>query len=190
MSATDPLPSQRGTELGELWQRTPWRISAYLLAALVLGAVGGLLWVAVTPIASYTVLEGLAAYISERSQATIVAADATFSLITGLLGLVIGVVGWLILFRRGWWVVGTPVVAALGASAVAWWVGVVVGNNGFATHMAGAAVGDIVRMDLQLRSVSALLVGPFAAITPIMLLSAFWPEARAAQKERRRAKAD
>ena len=40
------------------------------------------------------------------------------------------------------------------------------------------AVGDVVQMDLQLRSLSALLVGPFAAITPIMLLSAFWPEPR------------
>ncbi|HMQ65907.1 MAG TPA: hypothetical protein PJ992_06415 [Arachnia sp.] len=157
-------------------------LAIYLGGTVVLGALGGLLWAKVTPIASYTVLDGLAAYISERSQATIVAADATFSLITGVLGVVVGVVGWVMLFRRGWWVVGVPVLAALGASAVAWWVGTIVGNNGFAARMAEAAVGDVVQMDLQLRSLSALLVGPFAAITPIMLLSAFWPEPRAGQK--------
>ncbi len=88
----------------------------------------------------------------------------------------------MVLFRRGWWVVGVPVLAALGASAIAWWLGTIVGNNGFAARMAEAAVGDVVQMDLQLRSLSALLVGPFAAITPIMLLSAFWPEPRAGQK--------
>ena len=93
------------------------RVLVYLLTVVVLGALGGLLWARVTPLASYTVAEGLAAFISERSQATIVAADATFTLITGVVGLVIGIVGWVMLFRRGWWVVGIPVVAALGASA-------------------------------------------------------------------------
>ena len=165
-------------------------VALYLGGAAVLAALGGLLWAKATPIASYTVLEGLAASISERSQATIVAADATFSLITGVLGLVIGIVGWLVLFRRGWWVVGVPVLAALGASAITWWLGTIVGNNGFAARMAEAAVGDVVQMDLQLRSLSALLVGPFAAITPIMLLSAFWPEPRAGQRAPRQPAAD
>jgi hypothetical protein len=165
-------------------------VALYLGGAAVLAALGGLLWAKATPIASYTVLEGLAASISERSQATIVAADATFSLITGVLGLVIGIVGWLVLFRRGWWVVGVPVLAALGASAITWWLGTIVGNNGFAARMAEAAVGDVVQMDLQLRSLSALLVGPFAAITPIMLLSAFWPEPRGGRGAPARPQAD
>ncbi|MBK7821215.1 MAG: hypothetical protein IPJ61_09085 [Tessaracoccus sp.] len=156
------------------------RVIVYLATTVLLGGLGGLLWANVTPLASYTVLDSLAAFISERSQATIVAADATFTLITGVVGLIIGVVGWVMLFRRGWWVVGVPVIAALCASAVAWWVGTLVGSNSFATRMAEAAAGDVVQMDLQLRSLSALLVGPFAAITPIMLLSAFWPERRAA----------
>ena len=69
-------------------------LAIYLGGTVVLGALGGLLWAKVTPIASYTVLDGLAAYISERSQATIVAADATFSLVTGVLGVVVGVVVW------------------------------------------------------------------------------------------------
>ena len=46
-------------------------LAIYLGGTVVLGALGGLLWAKVTPIASYTVLDGLAAYISERSQATI-----------------------------------------------------------------------------------------------------------------------
>ncbi len=52
----------------------------YLGGAAVLAALGGLLWANVTPIASYTVLEGLAASISERSQATIVAASGEASI--------------------------------------------------------------------------------------------------------------
>ena len=51
------------------------RVLVYLLTVVVLGALGGLLWARVTPLASYTVAEGLAAFISERSQATIVAAE-------------------------------------------------------------------------------------------------------------------
>ncbi|NHB86019.1 hypothetical protein G7085_19780 [Tessaracoccus sp. HDW20] len=55
--------------------------------------------------------------------------------------------------------------------------------SGFEERLAAAAAGDLVQVDLQLRALSALIVGPFAAVTPIMLLSAFWPEPRSEQVE-------
>ncbi|HHT14195.1 MAG TPA: hypothetical protein GX013_13680, partial [Propionibacterium sp.] len=39
-----------------------------------------------------------------------------------------------------------------------------------------ATPGDVVAVDLSLRSMAALMVAPFLAITPVMLLAAFWPE--------------
>lgn len=163
-------------QLALLWDRTSWRLVVYIAASVVLGAAGGLLWSAVTPLASYTVLDDLSASISERGQAAIVAADATFTLITAVVGLIVGIIGWITLHRRGWWVVSATLLAALAAAVMAWRFGISVGQHDFTERLAAASAGDVVQVDLTLRSLSALLVAPFAAITPIMLLSAFWPE--------------
>lgn len=176
--ADDVLVITRKGQVAELWATTSWRVAGYLVACLVVGALGGLLWSAVTPLATYTIRDDLVASISERGQADIVAADVTFSLITAAVGLACGIAGWLTLYRRGWRVIVVPLVAALAASVVTWQVGLLVGQGGFAERLAQAAPGDVVGIDLQLRSLSALIVGPFAAITPIMLLAAFWPEPR------------
>ena len=116
------------------------------------------------------------ATISERGQASIVAADATFTLIACAGGLLSGIAGWFVLQTRGWVVIAVPPLAAALAGLMTWRVGLVVGSSGFAGRIAAAPVGDVVQIDLQLRALSALLVGPFAAVTPIMLLAAFWPE--------------
>lgn len=175
-----PVGTQQG-QLAALWNRTSWRLAVYLAGCVVLGAAGGWLWSAVTPLASYTVLEDLSAAIGERGQAEIVAADATFTLITAIVGLIIGVLGWLTLHRRGWWVVAATLLGASAASVMAWRFGISVGQHDFLARLASAAAGEVVQVDLTLRSMSALLVAPFAAITPIMLLSAFWPEPAAKQ---------
>ncbi|WGT45995.1 hypothetical protein [Tessaracoccus lacteus] len=165
------------------WDRTLWRLIVYIAGSVVLGAAAGLLWSAVTPRASYTVLEDLSASISERGQAEIVAADVTFTFITAVLGLLVGVIGWLMLHRRGWWVIVATLVAAIASSVMAWRFGVSVGPHDFVERLASAGAGDVVEVDLTLRSMSALLIAPFAAIIPIMLLSAFWPEAAGDQDE-------
>ena len=165
-----------------LWtNNTAWRITVYLAAAVAAGALSGLLWSWLTPLSAYTIQENMVASISERGQAQIVAADLVFTIITGLVGLAIGVAGWLVWHRKGWLVTTIPGVAAIGASLVAWRMGLLVGRTGFSERLAQARVGDVIPIDLQLRAMSALLVAPFTAIIPVMLLAAFWPEAAGEQ---------
>lgn len=176
--ADDVLMISRKGQLAELWAGAGWKVGCYLVGCLLLGAVGGLAWSALTPLASYTIRDDLVASISERGQTQIVAADVVFSQIMAVLGLVCGVAGWLVLHRVGWRVIVAPLLGSSLAGAIAWQVGLLVGQGGFAQRLAAASPGDVVTIDLQLRSLSALLVAPFAAITPIMLLAAFWPERR------------
>lgn len=176
---TEPaMVATRRRQLAELWDRSTWRVALFLVAGALLGGVGGLIWSAVTPLAQYTINDDLSAGMNERGLAELIAPDVTFSLITAIIGLLVGVVGWFLLHLRGWVVTVMPLAAALCASLAAWQLGVLVGVSGFADRLAAAAPGDLVRVDLELRSMSALLVGPFAAITPVMLLAAFWPERR------------
>lgn len=176
---TEPaLVMAPGNRLAELWMRTSWRAVVYVACCVLAGGLSGLLWAAVTRPPSYLLREDLSATMSELNLADIISADANFAFITGALGLAIGVAGWLVLHKRGWVVTALPVIAAFAASLMAWRLGVIVGTSGFDERLATASAGDLVQVDLQLRALSALIVGPFMAITPIMLLSAFWPEPR------------
>lgn len=177
MSEPDEIQVAREPgQVAALWGRTSWRVLIYVAGCIVLGALAGLLWAAVTPRASYTVQEDLSALISERGQSMVAAADVTFTLISLGLGLIVGVLGWVSLHRRGWLVIVATVLASVAATIMAWRFGMTVGPQDFVERLAAAEAGDVVAKNLELRSLSALLVTPFAAVTPIMLLSAFWPE--------------
>lgn len=172
----DILVVSRQSQLAELWNNSPWRITIYLAASVVLGAVCGLLWSWLTPLATYTIGDEMSAQITERGQAEIVAADVVFTLIMALVGVVIGIVGWAVWHRKGWLVTTMPLLAALAASLMAWRMGTTIGQTGFSERLAAGEPGDVIPIDLNLRALSALLVAPFTAIVPIMLLAAFWPE--------------
>ncbi|GAA4902827.1 hypothetical protein GCM10025789_22050 [Tessaracoccus lubricantis] len=166
----------RRSQLAELWDNSWWRFVVFVASSVLVGALGGLLWSATAPRPTYLVQEDLTAFISERGQAAMIGADASFVLITGIVGVGIGLVGWFVLYRRGWLVIVGSIVAAAAASLMTWRLGLIVGDTGFAQRLASASAGDVVPVDLQLRALAALLVAPFAAITPVMLLAAFWPE--------------
>lgn len=173
----DVLVVTRQGQLAELWSVTSWRVVAYLALSVVLGALGGIMWSWVAPLPTYLVGDDMVATITERGNTAIIGSDVTFAAITAVIGLVLGALGWMFLHRQGWLVVVMPLVASFAASLVAWRVGLLVGESGFVERLAGAQAGDVVQIDLALRSVSALIVGPFFAITPVMLMAAFWPEA-------------
>ncbi|MHA6524937.1 hypothetical protein [Tessaracoccus sp. G1721] len=179
----DVLIISRKGQLTELWDSTAWRVALYLLASVALGVVAGLLWSWLAPLPAYTINDDMTAVINERAHTSIVAADVAFTFITGAVGLVLGAVGWVILHRQGWVVIAVPLIGSLACALTAWQVGLLVGESGFVDRLAGAQAGDVVRVDLMLRALSALLVAPFAAITPIMLMAAFWPEPRVERPE-------
>lgn len=171
------------SRLAQLWDRTPWKVCVFAAAAILAGGVAGLVWARSTELPSYTLGDDLSATMSELNLSHIVDADANFTVITAVLGLLIGVAGWLVLHKAGWVVTVMPMLAAFAASLMAWRLGITIGTSGFTARLANASPGDLVQIDLQLRAVSALLVGPFAAVAPVMLLSAFWPEPRGMRAE-------
>ena len=96
--------------------------------------------------------------------------------LAALSGLAIGLISWWWFRNRGWWVCVAAVGGALMVCLLIWLGGMWILPPSFDSRLAAASAGDIVPIDLSLHSMSALLVGPFCAITPVMLLAAFWPE--------------
>lgn len=166
-----------------IWERATWRALAQLVTCAAAGVLAGVMWVSLSPRARYHVGEDLHATMSERAYAEIIGGDATFAIITGIVGLLLGCLTWAWFSRRGWQVVVLTVVGAAIMSLTAWPVGELIGGSGLTERLAVARAGDYVQMDLVLHSLSALAAGPFFAITPIMLLSAFLPERSVDAKE-------
>lgn len=154
------------------------KLFRFIAGAVGSGIVAGILWALVTPLPGYVVDDDLGASMSERGLASVFTADAWFVLITALVGLAAGIVAWLWFHRWGWGVCIVAIVGALVVSLLAWGTGSLVVPGDFDERLAGAGPGDVVPIALELRSVAALLVAPFMAITPVMLMAAFWPEQR------------
>ncbi|NLE98588.1 MAG: hypothetical protein GX596_11475 [Propionibacterium sp.] len=172
-----------------IWERARWRTLAHLIACTAAGVLAGVAWAALSPRAHYLIDEDLRALLSERQHAEIIGGDAAFTLIVGLFGLAIGILTWVWFHRRGWLVIALGVLGPVILAVVAWQVGEMVGGSGLTDRLATASPGDLVQMDLELHSLSALAAAPFFAITPIMLLAAFLPERFVdGDKRRRRAR--
>ncbi len=157
------------------------RVTIFLLSCLGAGVVAGIIWALAAYRPGYLLADDLGASLSERALAGIFAADALFSVLLAVVGLGIGIASWLLFHRAGWWVCVLAVVGAGVAALFAWQVGLLVTPNNFDELLANAVSGDVVPMNLRLHAYAALLVAPFTAITPVMLLAAFWPEGRAAE---------
>lgn len=157
-----------------------WQVAVFLLSCLGAGVVSGIIWALTAYRPGFLVAEDLGASLSERALAGIFASDALFTVLSGVVGIGVGVASWLVFHRTGWWVCVLAVVGAGLAALMAWQVGLLVTPNDFAERLATAVGGDVVAVDLQLHAKAALLVAPFAAITPVMLLAAFWPERKQA----------
>lgn len=159
-----------------IWERARWRALAHLIACAAAGVLAGVAWAALSPRAHYRIGEDLRAMLSEREHAEIIGGDAAFAIIVGVFGIGIGILTWIWFHRRGWLVVALGVVGPLMLAVVAWQTGELIGGSGLPERLAVAMPGDLVRMDLELHSRSALAAASFGAITPIMLLAAFLPE--------------
>lgn len=153
-----------------------WSVPGYLLGCVLTGALASLLWAFPAQRPGYTVGEDLTAHIGERGLAEVFATDALFVVVTGALGVVAGVVSWLLFHRTGWMVCLLATIGAALAAVMVWQVGLLIGEQGFSERLAAATAGDVVPIDLELHALGALLVAPFLAITPVMLFAAFWPE--------------
>ena len=156
--------------------RLLWRVLQFLGLLLGLGVLCALIWAWLARRPGYLVSQELGASLPERGLAEVLSTDALFALLAALSGIAIGLISWWWFRDRGWWVCVAAVGGALAVCLLTWLGGMWILPPTFDARLAAASAGDIIPIDLTLHSMSALLVGPFCAITPVMLLAAFWPE--------------
>jgi hypothetical protein len=148
---------------------TRGRVARYLGLSVVLGALAGVGWSAVTPLATYTVRPDGTATTTERALTTFFAGDAWFSGFGLVVGVVLGTLGWRWFARGGWRVVLLVVLAAGLAALSCWGLGHLLGPGSFEQRLAAARPGDVVPIDLALRAPSTLLVWVVAAVAPVLV---------------------
>lgn len=145
------------------------RLVGYTALVLGLGALSGVLWWAVVRLPAYAVAESGRAQVSERGLTEFFAGDAWFCVIGLVLGVAFGVLAWRLFRDLGWAVPVGVVVLALLAGLLCWLVGYRLGPGPFVARLAAAQPGELVPIELTLRSTVALLVWPFAAVVPVLL---------------------
>lgn len=161
-----------------------WPEAAYLLAAVALGGIGGVVWRTTTPLPGYTVQPDGQALISELGLTQLFVADARYAVIGLAGGLLMGLLAMLVLRRRGWWVVVWATGGSVLAGLAAWGAGVV-GAVPLKDRLAHAAAGRTEPVDLALHSPVAVLLWPFAAMLLVLLWSAFTAEPGQSPRPRR-----
>ncbi|MDF1489418.1 hypothetical protein [Tessaracoccus caeni] len=176
MSTVTPVVLPSSNPRDEVWGRLSIRVIVYLASSAVAGIVAGLVWFLLAPRPTYSISEALRATIPERELAAMVGADVYFVVLSAAFGLVLGIQAWVWFSHEHL----TSVFMALGggliAALVAWRFGLLIDGAGFASRLSAAEPGDLVRTDLQLRALAALVCGPFFAVLPVMIASAFLPE--------------
>ena len=156
--------------------RLRWRWLQLLGVVVALGIPMGVMWAFLSRRPGYVVSQDLGAGLSERGLADVFSADALFVCLAAVSGIIIGLLSWWRFQDRNWTVCAAAILGSFAASLVMWQLGLVIAPPTFDERLAAAQPGDVIPIDLSLHSLSALLVGPFCAITPVMLLAAFLPE--------------
>lgn len=146
-------------------------ILGYAALCVALGCLTGVLWIMTTPLASYQVASNASASMPERQLVEIVAGDAYFVLIGFVVGLGLGIIAWRWLGRLGWAVVVITVLGVLLAALLCFLVGGIFGAHDFEARLAAARPGELVPIDLTLRSPVAFLAWAFGGVIPLLLAS-------------------
>lgn len=140
-----------------------------LVLGLGLGALGGVVWQAVTDLPTYLIGPDGKATTTERGLADMISLDAWFAVIGAVVGLALGIISWRRLRDVGWPVVLVGTAAAVLAALLCWAVGKELGPGEFTHRLQVARPGDRVPVELTLQARASLLVWPFFAVIPILL---------------------
>lgn len=144
--------------------------------SLVIGGLSAVFWATVVDLPAYRILPDGSATISERGITEIVASDVWFVITGALVGAGLGLVTWKWFRQLGWPTALLAAGSGLLAGIVCWQVGELLGPGSFAERLTGALPGTLVPIPLELRSISALAVWGFAAVTPVLLASSLGPD--------------
>jgi hypothetical protein len=148
------------------------KVMLLIVAVLVTGVVGALVWHGVVTPPEFTVGANGAAQISEYAMSQAVAMDVWFACVNVILGLGVGSLCWRLFGRLGWPVAVVALFAGLVVALVSWQMGELLGPRDFAARMAAVGPeGGTVAMDFGLSAMSALLACPRARVLPVLLYS-------------------
>jgi hypothetical protein len=174
VSTTVTEEQQRATEPAD----SPVAMWVAILAgmSLVIGGLSAVFWATVVDLPTYRILPDGSATISERGITEIVASDVWFVITGALVGAGLGLVTWKWFRTLGWPTALLAAGSGLLAGIVCWQVGELLGPGSFAERLTGALPGTLVPIPLELRSLSALAVWGFAAVTPVLLASSLGPD--------------
>lgn len=128
----------------------------------VVGVPVGVVWWLVAPVAQLRIQKDGGFFVDPQPQ-QFVAADAWFILLTGVVGLVAGLLTWWIAKDGGYAAVVGLALGATAGAAVAWGVGVWLGRVDLAAA-AKLPVGSLVDVPLRLGMHGALAIEPLAAL--------------------------
>lgn len=152
------------------------RIIIQVGAALVVGALAGLIWHGVVDQPGFTLGENGNATMGERELVGVFTMDYWFAVLGAVFGVLQGIWAWRWFGVRGWIVVPIAVLCSTVAGLVAWATGEALGPQDFDQRLAAARIGDVIPVDFQLQAPSALAMWPLGAVIPIMIASALLPE--------------
>jgi hypothetical protein len=171
-AAGPPAPPARRPWSAWAELRTDLRAALGLALGLALAGVpAGLLWWWLAPRAEFRITADGPVALGNPSAEIPVAVDGVLALVLAGLGLLAGVLAWLLRRRRG---LATLLALALGAvlaGVVAWRLGVLLAPP--PTRADLGHVGGIVSTGLNLHSLPVLAVGPFAAVLAYLVPAAY-----------------
>lgn len=144
-------------------------VAFFAVICALVGVALGTVWRFVVTPPVWTMGADGRATMSERALAGTFGAEAWFSVLGALGGIIIGWLAWAWFKHRGWVVVPIGVLGAALAALVAWQVGELIAGSTFEQRLAAAKPGDQVPIDLNLDALSTLLIWPFFASVPIMV---------------------
>jgi hypothetical protein len=147
-------------------------VAALMTAAVtvLLGAPVGLLWTALAP-HSHVSVEAGGAFIADAETEVFIAGDGWFVGITLLVGVLIGVLAWLVVRQSGPFVVVGLFVGGLAAAYVASKVGVRVGQDMLEAVVHSNRPGTY-RSNVALQATAAIAAWPLGAVAAFALLVA------------------
>lgn len=144
--------------------RLRWALFALIAtvaASALLGLLTGFIWAAVAPRAVLVVQGRGAAYVLNSETDAFIVADAWFSLLTAVAGLICGLVGYVVAVRRhGVLPLVGLLLGGVAGSWLAMWIGQQQGLAGFRAQLATSPAGTRLREPLVLGGHGALAFWP------------------------------
>ncbi|WP_051208586.1 hypothetical protein [Propionicicella superfundia] len=144
-------------------------IALYMLAAIVLGALGAVVWVLVVRLPGYTVESDGKAVITQAGMTQVFQSDAWFAGIGAVAGLLLGLLAWNWFRTLGWIAPVLAGLAALLAGVTCWQLGSLMGPSPFDQRLATASAGDVVSVSLELHAPVALALWVMMAELPVLI---------------------